>query len=144
MQLQLWQRLRIGGAGWKIWSLLNSKWPRAVFHIFVSSMESWRTINIGHFANNAMILQSQSYLAGMTIWERNLGNSVCCFSPVNPIINHRGRQREKWSFSWSQLLEEKRDGGNPFFQSPLSEKQKVYWNTSSKKSSARSFLKHRA
>lgn len=80
MLLELWQRLSTCGAGWKIWSLLNGKWPWAVFHTFASPIESWRTINIGYFSNNTMCLQRRSYLAGIAIRGRNLEQPYVLFT----------------------------------------------------------------
>jgi len=62
-------------------------------------MEGWRTINIGHFSKDVMSLQSQSYLAGKTIWGRNLGQPEVLFLPCKSYYQPwRQARKEKWSF----------------------------------------------
>lgn len=129
-----------------IWSLLNGKWPWAVFHIFDSPAERLRTINIGHFPTIDMIAKSKLFDRHGYL-QKECGATLCATYPVNAITNNRGKGAEKGSSCWSQLLKGKEDvRGSSFFQKPLSEKQRensVETHVVQKKSIG-SFLKHRS
>lgn len=60
-----------------------------------ASVEELENNNIGHFSKDVMSLQSQSYLAGITIWGKEFGATLGAVFTLQILLSTTEASKEK-------------------------------------------------